>query len=77
MNPFDYEEMAWERLREMGREADNMRLAGKRMPIRDRIRLLAARAWLVAGLSSRRAPRYRARTGRTTLALWKLRSPNR
>lgn len=77
MNPFEYEELAWERIRELRSEAESFRAAGKPHRALARIRLLAEQAWLLAGLASQRAPRYRSRTAASALALWRLRSPNR
>lgn len=56
------EDVAWTRLKDMQREMENSRLngrspAGSALPA---LKALARRAWLVAGLASRRAPRRSA-----------------
>ena len=62
MNPYVNEEIMWQRLKDTQREAENRRLYGGIGGL-DLIRLFAKRAWLLAGLSMRRAPRP-ARAGR-------------
>jgi hypothetical protein len=59
MNPYANEEVMWERIRDLQREAEYSRLvAEKTLP---RIGRLLARVWLLAGLAMRRAPRRSAR----------------
>ena len=59
------EEMAWRRLQDIQREMENQRLIADGGPT-----LLwwptrfAQRLWLVAGLATRRPPRYSARSSR-------------
>jgi len=55
MNPYLNEEMAWQRLNDLQREADNARLW------RDRGVSLLRRAWTLAGLAMRRPPRFNPR----------------
>jgi hypothetical protein len=55
MNPYANEEIMWQRLKDMQREAENSRLFAERtLP---RLAHLLERAWLLAGLAMRRAPR--------------------
>lgn len=81
MNPFEYEELAVERLNDLRREAEARRLAaGAPRPILDAVRWWARRAWLLAGLAARRPPRRHVQPGvkmSPEAAAWKLRSPNR
>ncbi|HET9781384.1 MAG TPA: hypothetical protein VFR33_06360 [Candidatus Dormibacteraeota bacterium] len=59
MNPYANEEVMWQRLKDMQREAENSRLFAQRtLP---RLLLLLERVWLLAGLAMRRAPRTSAR----------------
>jgi hypothetical protein len=57
VNPFENEEVMWQRLKDVQREAENRRLYGSAPSIRQVVRLLASRAWLLAGLAMRRSPR--------------------
>ena len=60
MNPYANEEVMWQRLKDMQREAENSRLfAQQTLP---RLLHLLERAWLLAGLAMRRAPRRSALT---------------
>lgn len=53
------EEMAWRRLQDLQREMENHRMVDAGGPaLRWWLPRLAERAWLVAGLASRRAPRW-------------------
>src|SRR5256885_16386910 len=56
MNSFANEDVMWERLKDIQMEAENARMRGPRLgPASLRLaRLLAQRAWLVAGLAARR-----------------------
>jgi hypothetical protein len=60
MNP--YEDVMWQRLKDIQREAENNRLlVQSTLPTLAQIAgLLARRAWLLAGLATRRAPRRSA-----------------
>ena len=62
MNSFMNEDVMWERLKDIQLEVENSRLDRPRLvPIlRHTARLLGERAWLLAGLASRRAPRRSA-----------------
>jgi hypothetical protein len=75
------EDVAWQRLQDIQREMENRRLlaAGQPNSTFETIKQLAARVWLLAALAVRTGPRRNLRRGtaRTTLATWKLRSPNR
>ena len=66
MNSFANEDVMWERLKDIQMEAENARMRGPRLgPASLRLaRLLAHRAWLVAGLAARRAPRRHRAAGR-------------
>ena len=55
MNSFMNEDVMWARLKDMQLEAENRRAGGARL--RPVVRTLAERAWLLAGLAARRAPR--------------------
>jgi len=55
MNSFMNEDVMWARLKDMQLEAENRRARGLRL--RPAVRTLAERAWLLAGLAARRAPR--------------------
>ena len=58
MNPYVNEDVMWQRLKDLQMEAENRRLYGPRTPrALDVLRLLGQRAWLLAGLAMRRAPR--------------------
>jgi hypothetical protein len=59
MNPYADEDVMWQRLKDLQREAENRRLirAENRTEGRHLLKLLAARAWLLAGLAMRRPPR--------------------
>jgi len=53
------EEMAWRHLQDLQREMENRRLVdGGGPPLAWWLPKLAERVWLVAGLASRRAPRW-------------------
>lgn len=55
MNPYANEEIMWQRLKDMQREAENSRLFAERtLP---KLARLFQCAWLLAGLAMRRAPR--------------------
>jgi hypothetical protein len=62
MNPYANEEVMWQRLKDMQREAENSRLFVQyTLPGLGRVAgLLARRAWWLAGLATRRAPRRSA-----------------
>jgi hypothetical protein len=62
MNPYLNEDVMWQRLKDIQREAENRRLiAQSRLPRRAQMAgLLARRAWWLAGLASRRPPRRSA-----------------
>ena len=58
MNPYANEDVMWQRLKDLQREAETSRLIA-----RDGLPWLmhiARRAWLLAGLATRRAPRRAA-----------------
>ena len=59
MNPYTDEDVMWQRLQDLQREAENRRLmrAEKGVTAGHTLRMLAARAWLLAGLAMRRPPR--------------------
>lgn len=58
MNPYANEDVMWQRLKDMQREAENSRLfAEHTLP---RVAHLLKRAWIIAGLAMRRAPRRAA-----------------
>lgn len=57
MNPYANEEVMWQRLKDQQTEAENRRLYGSRSDPFGLARLLAGRAWLLAGLAMRRPPR--------------------
>jgi len=56
MNPYTDEDVMWQRLRDLQREAENRRLirAESGTTRRGLVRLAAARAWLLAGRAMRR-----------------------
>jgi hypothetical protein len=60
MNPYANEDAAWQRLQDMQRERENRSLwsDGAPSPL-DVAEHLVMRAWHLAGLAARRAPRYR------------------
>ncbi len=57
MNPYVNEDVMWQRLKDVQMEAENRRLYGQVPGLADLVRLLAQRAWLLAGLAMRRPPR--------------------
>lgn len=59
MNPYANEEVMWQRLKDMQREAENSRLfAQDTLPrLAQMAGLFARRAWWLGGLAIRRAPR--------------------
>ena len=60
MNPYSDEDVMWQRLKDLQREAENRRLIraeNRTNPRPGLLKLLAARAWLLAGLAMRRPPR--------------------
>jgi hypothetical protein len=59
MNPYTDEDLMWQRLKDLQREAENRRLirAENGTTGRELVKLLVARAWLLAGLAMRRPPR--------------------
>ena len=59
MNPYANEEIMWQRLKDMQREAENSRLfvQGTMPRLANMAALLARRAWWLSGLAIRRAPR--------------------
>jgi hypothetical protein len=61
MNPYMNEDVMWQRLKDIQVEAENRRLYGPRnLPaLVALVELLGRRAWLLAGLAMRRAPRRR------------------
>ena len=59
MNPYMNEDVMWQRLKDIQREAENRRLYGD-TTLRSLVALLrmfGQRAWWIAGLAMRRAPR--------------------
>lgn len=61
MNPYVNEEVMWQRLKDIQREAENARLYGphRQMSLAQLAALLGRRVWLLAGLAMRRPPRPR------------------
>jgi hypothetical protein len=61
MNPYMNEDVMWQRLKDLQLEAENRRLYGNPALVRvvQMLRLLGSRAWLLAGLATRRPPRRR------------------
>ena len=60
MHPYRNEDAAWQRLVDMQREMENSRLwADRSSHVVELAVTLARRAWIVAGLAMRRAPRHR------------------
>ncbi|HSS62604.1 MAG TPA: hypothetical protein VLK30_14210 [Candidatus Limnocylindrales bacterium] len=58
MNSYVNEDVMWQRLKDIQREAENRRLAGSTVSGALRlVAMLAERAWLLAGLAMRRPPR--------------------
>lgn len=59
MNPYANEDVMWQRVKDMQREAENSRLfVENTLPrVAHLTGLLARRAWWLAGLAIRRAPR--------------------
>jgi hypothetical protein len=55
MNPYVNEDVMWQRLKDTQREAENRRLYGPTSI--GLLRILAKRAWLLAGMAMRRPPR--------------------
>lgn len=65
MYPYMNEDAAFERLRDLQREMENNRLIASSLPsFVSQLRNLAERAWWLAGLAMRRAPRRRPVTTR-------------
>lgn len=62
MNPYANEDVMWQRLKDMQREVENSRLfvRGTLPALAQTAGLLARRAWWLAGLAIRRAPRRSA-----------------
>jgi hypothetical protein len=62
MNPYANEEVMWQRLKDMQREAENSRLfvQGTLPGLAHMAALFARRAWWLGGLAIRRAPRRSA-----------------
>lgn len=60
MDQYDYEEVAWQRLRDVQREIENSRLLANGLDrAMTRARLLVRRAWWLGGLATSRPPRNR------------------
>jgi hypothetical protein len=60
MYPYMNEDVAFERLKDLQREAENSRLIANSLPrLGSVIRNLAARAWWLGGLAMERPPRPR------------------
>jgi hypothetical protein len=61
MNPYANEDVMWQRLKDIQREAENRRLYGVRTSptLVDLVQVLGRGAWWLAGLAMRRAPRPR------------------
>ena len=55
MNSYMNEDVMWARLKDMQLEAENRR--ANRVRLVPTVRALGERAWLLAGLAARRAPR--------------------
>ena len=68
MNPYTDEDVMWQRLQDLQREAENRRLikAEGRGVGANLLKFLAARAWLLAGLAMRRPPRKSTWTDATS-----------
>ncbi len=67
MYPYRNEDVAWQRLLDMQREMENSRIwGGRALTLAELGVTLARRAWILAGLAMRRAPRphpFARRTG--------------
>lgn len=61
MNPYMNEDVMWQRLKDIQLEAENRRLYGARTfpTLVALVQILGRRAWWLAGLATRRAPRRR------------------
>jgi hypothetical protein len=61
MNPYLNEDVMWQRLKDLQREAENRRLYGDTAlaGLAALVRMLGARVWWLAGLATRRPPRRR------------------
>ena len=61
MNPYVNEDVMWQRLKDMQLEAENRRLYGMRTfpTLAALVQIFGRRAWWLAGLAMRRAPRRR------------------
>ena len=57
MNPYMNEDVMWQRLKDIQREAENARRLGLPPGPLQLVRLLGRRAWWLAGLAARRPPR--------------------
>jgi hypothetical protein len=57
LNQYGNEEVTWQRLKDMQLEAESRRLYRPRTGTGAILRMLAARAWNLAGLAVRRLPR--------------------
>ena len=57
MNPYVNEDVMWQRLKDIQREAENRRLVGSSPTALEVAWMLGRRAWLIAGLAVRRPPR--------------------
>ena len=61
MNPYANEDVMWQRLKDLQKEAENRRLYGASLPtVLERARIVGKRAWWLAGLAMRRTPRRSA-----------------
>ena len=62
MNPYANDDVMWQRLKDMQREVENSRLfvRGTLPALAQTAGLFARRAWWLAGLATRRAPRRSA-----------------
>ncbi|HYU64000.1 MAG TPA: hypothetical protein VEN12_09470 [Verrucomicrobiae bacterium] len=65
MNPYENEDMMWQRLKDVQREAENSRLYGPHphFGVAHVAALLGRRVWQLAGLAMRRPPRRHAPIG--------------
>lgn len=56
---YSNEDLMWQRLKDLQAEADNRRLmrSGSGLGAGSLVKMLAQRAWLLAGIAARRAPR--------------------
>ena len=61
MNPYLNEDVMWQRLKDIQREAENRRLYGDTTlnSLLSLLGMLGTRVWLLAGLAMRRPPRPR------------------